>query len=58
METIEHVQSKNTRLLVEISNLQNDLNALYAQKGPASSDYISLSIKLKVLIKEYFGGIS
>jgi hypothetical protein len=54
MEVIDQVQSRNTELFMEISNLRNNLNELYTQKGPASSNYISLSIKLKLLINKYF----
>lgn len=53
MKTIEHVQGENMKLLVEIYQLRIILNKLYSQKGPANSDYISLSIKLDLLIKEY-----
>lgn len=56
MEAIEQVQSENMELFMEISNLRNNLNELYNQKGPASSNYISLSLKLNLLIKEYFDG--
>ena len=54
MKTKNDFQSENMKLLMEIFNLKLTLRELYMQKGPASSDYISHSIKLNVLIKEYF----
>ncbi|MFE8698932.1 Spo0E family sporulation regulatory protein-aspartic acid phosphatase [Cytobacillus sp. FJAT-53684] len=54
MKTKNDFQSENMKLLMEIFNLKLTLRELYMQKGPASSDYISQSIKLNVLIKEYF----
>ena len=56
MEQIEQIQNESSKLLSEIGNLKKNLNEIYTQKGPANSDYISLSIKLKVLMKEYFEG--
>ncbi|WP_102274041.1 aspartyl-phosphate phosphatase Spo0E family protein [Cytobacillus massiliigabonensis] len=54
MNTIEHFQCENIDLLMEIFDHKVSLKEVYTQKGPASSDYISLSIKLNLLIKEYF----
>lgn len=47
-------QSENRDILVEIRELKSRLNEMYRQKGPASSDYISLSLKLNYLMKEFF----
>ncbi len=54
MEAVDYVQTGRESLFMEIVHLRNDLDKLYKQTGPGSSDYISLSIKLKLLIKEYF----
>lgn len=48
------VQSENLGLLMEIFDLKVNLEELYEKKGPVTSDYISLSIKLDYLMKEYF----
>lgn len=45
---------ENIELLMDIFDHKVRLKEFYIQKGPASSEYISLSIKLKLLIKEYF----
>jgi hypothetical protein len=47
------VQRDEIGLLSEILNLKMTLRDLYAQKGPISSDYITLSIKLDLLTKQY-----
>jgi len=39
---------------MEIFDLKVNLEELYEKKGPVTSDYISLSIKLNYLMKEYF----
>lgn len=44
---------ENLRVLREISKLKKKKTELYSQKGPNSSDYISLSIKLDLLINKY-----
>ncbi|WP_248736844.1 Spo0E family sporulation regulatory protein-aspartic acid phosphatase [Neobacillus rhizosphaerae] len=54
MKAKEYVEKENIKLLMEIFNLKSNLHELYIQKGSASSEYISLSIKLDLLIKEYF----
>jgi hypothetical protein len=54
MKGIEHNQSENIELLMEIIQLRKNLDELYHEKGPACSDYISLSIELKLLTTEYF----
>jgi hypothetical protein len=43
----------NMNLLMEIAKLKTKIGELYSENGPSSSDYISLSIKLDLLIKEY-----
>ncbi|MGM0875744.1 MAG: hypothetical protein ACQEWV_13330 [Bacillota bacterium] len=53
MKVNDHVQSENMNLLLEIYNLKIVLSELYSQKGPANGDYISFSIKLDLLLKEY-----
>lgn len=53
MKTKEKVQSENMGLLSEIYHLRIILKEIYSQKGPANSDYISLSIKLNLLVNEY-----
>jgi hypothetical protein len=54
MKAIEHVQGENLKLLMEIFTLKMKISELYIQEGPCSSKYISLSLKLDVLMKEYF----
>jgi hypothetical protein len=54
MEAKDHVQGENISLLKEIMNLRTNLSELYSQTGPSSPDYISLSIKLDLLINKYF----
>jgi hypothetical protein len=44
---------ENIKLLNEIGNLKAKQGEIYQQKGPASSDYITLSIQLNILINEY-----
>lgn len=53
MGTIKYSQDENNKLLMEIMNLRINLSELYAQSGPSSSNYISDSIKLDLLINEY-----
>lgn len=53
MKANESVQFENINLLLEIFNLKTTKRKLYNQKGPGSSDYIMLSIKLDLLINEY-----
>lgn len=53
MKVIETVPPENVSLLIEIANLKTEITQLYHQHGPGSSDYISLSIKLDLLINEY-----
>ena len=53
MEANRYVQRENMKLLKEIYNLKTQLNEMYIQSGPNSSDYINLSIKLNVLEKKY-----
>ncbi|WP_041580480.1 Spo0E family sporulation regulatory protein-aspartic acid phosphatase [Bacillus sp. 1NLA3E] len=52
----ETIQTENMSLLVEIRSLKENLRELYLQTGPGNSNYISLSIKLDVLINEYIEG--
>ena len=49
-------QTENMCLLVEIRRLKENLSELYLQTGPGNSNYISLSIKLNVLINKYIEG--
>ncbi|QGQ46305.1 hypothetical protein [Metabacillus sediminilitoris] len=53
MKAIDHVQSENMNLLLEIYNLKTTVNELYSKKGPVNRDYINYSIKLDLLIKKY-----
>ncbi|WP_099364475.1 hypothetical protein [Fredinandcohnia onubensis] len=53
MKTKENVQSENMELLIEIFHLRNTLSEIYSQKGPDNSVYLSLSIKLKLLVNLY-----
>nr|WP_295970860.1 hypothetical protein [uncultured Bacillus sp.] len=53
MESQGQMHGENMKLLKEIFNLKKILNDMYAKKGPNSSDYINLSIKLNVLEKKY-----
>lgn len=53
MKANESVPLENMNLLREIVHLKSKISELYNEKGPYSSDYISLSIKLDVLINEY-----
>ena len=46
-------QSENMKLLTEILEHKINLRKLYGEWGPGSSDYISLSIKHDLLVKEY-----
>lgn len=54
MNRIDQFRCENMELLIEIFDHKVSLKEVYDQKGPASSDYISLSIKLNILIKKYF----
>jgi hypothetical protein len=54
MKAEEQIQGENIELLKEIIHIQKNLQELYLEKGAASSDYISLSIELNLLTKEYF----
>lgn len=47
------IVSENIKLLNEISNLKIKLTELYSQNGPSTPEYISLSIKLDLLVNEY-----
>ena len=53
MEYKEHIQSENMDLLMEIFNLKTILSELNAQTGPNSSNYLNLSLKLKLLERKY-----
>ncbi|MCL6572062.1 MAG: hypothetical protein K6T88_10325 [Bacillus sp. (in: Bacteria)] len=46
-------ESENMKLLMDILNLKTKKSELYQQTGPSSSDYISLSIKLDLLVNSY-----
>lgn len=54
MEPKDYLQGEDLKLLKEIMNLRTNLSELYTQTGPSSPDYISLSIKLNLLINKYF----
>lgn len=51
MKTIE---MENMELLQEIVALKTKLQSIYKQVGPSSSEYITLSIKLNLLMNKYF----
>lgn len=53
MKAIQTVPPENVTLLIEIANLKAKITQLYNLHGPGSSDYISLAIKLDVLMNEY-----
>jgi hypothetical protein len=53
MNTNQVVPAENIKLLTEISHLRTKKSELYNQKGPGSNDYITLSIKLNLLVDEY-----
>lgn len=53
MKAVNHVQNENMELLLEIYNLKTTLSDLYSKKGPANGEYISFSIKLDLLLKQY-----
>jgi hypothetical protein len=54
MKTSEAVKVENMELLMEIVSLRAKLSKLYNQSGPNTSEYITLSIQLDLLMKEYF----
>lgn len=55
MKVHEQVPGEKMKLLIqEIFNLRLDLSNIFIQKGPASSEYIELSIKLESLLKTYY----
>jgi hypothetical protein len=54
MKTSEAVKVENMELLMEIVNLREKINELYNQSGPNTSEYITLSIQLNLLVKDYF----
>jgi hypothetical protein len=45
---------ENTKLLMDIVNLKIQLRELYNQKGPNTSEYVSVKINLDILMNEYF----
>ncbi|MCM3568446.1 hypothetical protein M3183_10115 [Neobacillus mesonae] len=53
MKTNRLIPYENIKLLREIAHVKTEINELYKQTGPGSSDYISLSIRLDLLMKEY-----
>jgi hypothetical protein len=54
MEAIESAQNENMELLQEIVTLKTKLSEIYNQIGPSSSEYITLSIRLNLLMNKYF----
>jgi hypothetical protein len=52
MQVKESIQSEQMKLM-RIIDLRNDLKELRHQNGPNSSKYITLSIQLDSLEKEY-----
>ncbi|MEH7306817.1 Spo0E family sporulation regulatory protein-aspartic acid phosphatase [Neobacillus drentensis] len=48
------VEMENMELLQEIVALKTKLQSIYKQVGPSSSEYITLSIKLNLLMNKYF----
>ena len=53
MSAKENDQYENMKLLMEIFHLKIKLREIYLQTGPSSSAYITMKIKLDILIKEY-----
>lgn len=51
---MKSVKLENMELLMEIVNLRAKLSKLYNQSGPNTSEYITLSIQLDLLMEEYF----
>ena len=47
------IQTENVKLLMEILNHKIKLRDMYRQTGPGNSEYITLSLKLDLLVKEY-----
>lgn len=45
---------ESNNLLIEILSIRELLNELYHEKGPNSSDYITLSVKHISLINQFF----
>jgi Spo0E like sporulation regulatory protein len=54
MEAIESAHIENMELLMEIVNLKTKLSEIYNRIGPSSSEYVTLSIKLNLLMNKYF----
>lgn len=54
MKTIEPAHIENMELLMEIVTIKTKLSKIYNQIGPSSSEYITLSIKLNLLMNKYF----
>jgi hypothetical protein len=54
MKAIEFLDTENMELLMEIVNLKAKLSGIYNQTGPNSSEYITLSIRLNLLMNKYF----
>jgi hypothetical protein len=54
MKAIECTETENKELLMEIVTLKTKLSEIYKQIGPSSSEYITLSIKLNLLMNKYF----
>jgi hypothetical protein len=53
MERRELFQMESQTLLLDIIDLRNQLEELYRQTGPNSSQYINISLRLNALEKEY-----
>lgn len=54
MKTNKSVQIENDKLLMDIVEIKRKLSELFNRTGPNTSEYISLSIKLDILMNEYF----
>lgn len=54
MEAIESTHIENMELFMEIVNLKTKLSEIYKQIGPSSSEYVTLSIRLNLLMNKYF----
>ena len=54
MRTNRFIETENSKLLMDIVELRIKLSNLYSSTGPNTSEYVSLSIKLDCLMKEYF----
>ena len=54
MKLKDHEQLEDVALLAEILELRKKLKEIYKAKGPGNTEYITLSIKLDLLMNQYF----